>query len=160
MALKYQIKVAKINSKALSPELGWIDKRVDRSTVLGNPFEIPKNCPPELSDRAREFVIEGFKRWLWENIKLAQTHPNQRVPLEPFKKGGYLIGKQFKNPTAGQVVEKLREFYQLLKAGKKIRLLCWCYPLNCHADVIRNCLIKASGNPKLLAMITGCCAKG
>jgi hypothetical protein len=155
MITESQIKIAKINSKSLNPELGWIDKRVDRATVLGNPFEIPQDCPPEWLESTRGFVIEGFRRWLWENIKLAQTHPNQRVPLESFKKEGYLVGEKFKNPTAGQVVEKLREFYQLLKAGKKLRLLCWCYPLNCHADIIGSCLINASSNPKLLALIIG-----
>lgn len=123
---------------------------------MENPFELPKNVPSELEKATREIVISRFRRWLWENIKLAQSKPDERVPLEEFEEAGYQIGKKFKNPTAGEVVGKLRELWELLQAGNKIRLLCWCAPLSCHADVIRNCLLEAESNPKLLALITSC----
>lgn len=156
MKTKYQIKVASMSLDSLSnlsSEIGWLDIRVDRATVLGNPFEIPKNCPAELQKDYRKRVILAFRSWLWENIQLNQSNPNERILLDKWIEAGYIISKQFKNPTAGQIVRKLRELWGLLSTGNKIRLLCWCVPLDCHADVIRNCLLKAESNPEFLILL-------
>jgi hypothetical protein len=156
MKTQYQIKVASMslnNLSNLSSEIGWLDIRVDRATALGNPFEIPKNCSAELQKDYRKRVILAFRSWLWENIQLNQSNPNERISLNKWIETGYIISKQFKNPTAGQIVRKLRELWGLLSTGNKIRLLCWCAPLDCHADVIKSCLLKAENNPEFLALI-------
>ena len=155
MSIKDRIKVASLGKATLSSEINWIDVRVDRATELGNPFEIPKYCPPELLKVERERVIMVFRRWLWENIQLNQSNPNGRVPLDKWIQAGYIISKRFKNPTAGQVVRKLNQLWEKLEAGKKIRLLCWCAPLDCHAEVIASCLSQAESNPKLLELLRG-----
>ena len=159
MITKDQIQVASMGLGSLSSQVGWLDIRVDRATPLGNPFEIPKNCPPEQLEKFRVSVILAFRRWLWNNLKLAQNHPDKRVALDEFEKAGYIIGKKFKNPTSGQVVGKLRELGGILLSGQKIRLLCWCAPLACHAEVIRNCLVKIENNPELRKLLIGYSAK-
>lgn len=126
-----------VNQKNLSSELGWLDIRVDRFSVLGNPFELDKAT-------TRDAVCDSYHEWLWANIQLvAQGKGFDRASLMPwfFK---HIISGKFKNPTAQQVVDELYRLLNLLKQGKKLRLLCWCEPQRCHADSIVKCLIWLS----------------
>lgn len=124
-----------VNQKNLSPELGWLDIRVDRASVLGNPFELDKLT-------TRDAVCDAYHEWLWANIKLvAQGKGSERVSLIPwfFK---HVIADKFKNPTAQQVVDELARLLKLLNQGKKLRLLCWCPEgKRCHTLSIVKCLV-------------------
>lgn len=146
MSFDQHLKVAAL-SKTLSPELGWEDIRVDRASFLGNPFEITAKMD-------RDAVVEAFKQWLWEMIKLNQHNPNSKVSLQTWTQQGYTVAKRFKHPTASQVVNELKQLWQKLKAGKKIRLLCWCTPRLCHADIIVRCLIKVEHDARLQGLLT------
>lgn len=52
-----KIKVTSMSLGNLNSEIGWLDIRVDRSTDLGNPFEIPKNCEHLLDSK---YHLSGF----------------------------------------------------------------------------------------------------
>ena len=68
-------------------------------SVLGNPFQIGR-------DGTREEVVEKYRRWLWEQIKLGND-----------------------------VHVELKRIADLARRGD-VSLVCWCAPNLCHATVI------------------------
>lgn len=56
----------------------------------------------------RPVVIARFRKWLWSEI----NNINSKARAELF------------------------ELASRVKAGEKIRLVCWCSPKECHADII------------------------
>jgi hypothetical protein len=62
-------------------------------------------------DGSREEVIAKYRVWLWGEIK-----------------------KQ------GSVFNKLVELVELSKRGD-LTLVCWCSPLPCHAEILRNAIM-------------------
>lgn len=74
--------------------------------------------PPFLlgRDGSREQVIARYRRWLWQ--RLQQAGSPQRKALE-------------------ELLEHARR--------QPLVLLCWCYPLPCHAEVIRSALLWMAG---------------
>jgi len=68
-------------------------------SVLGNPFQIGR-------DGTREEVVEKYRRWLWEQIKLGND-----------------------------VYVELKRIADLARCGD-VSLVCWCAPNLCHATVI------------------------
>ncbi len=133
-----------VSQRNLCPELGWLDIRCDRSSVLGNPFDMGKD------EQLREPVIKAYREWLWANIQLYQDNRGSgRVNLARWK-NLRVATAAFKNPSANDVVKELQRIAGLVKAGKKVRLLCWCKQENkevaCHADIVMNCLIWILNN--------------
>jgi hypothetical protein len=61
----------------------------------------------------REQVVEDFRRWLWTEIKF--------------------------NPR-GKMCNELNHLAQLAAKGKQLRLVCYCAPKRCHAEVIAACI--------------------
>ena len=105
--------------------------RCDRSSVLGNPFELERE-----EDRPK--VIEGFRKWLWaclnhgDSIKAASNIAELH---------GLKISPTWKRPTAEQVQKELGRLLFIYQQSGQLTLLCWCEPLDCHTDVIRRCLL-------------------
>lgn len=131
-----QIKVSKLGCPH---EPGWLDVRVDRATVLGNPFMMKHG------EADREKVVEAYRRWLWANIKLAREGRNEIISITQYAlKHNLKIAGKFKSPSSQQIVAELKRLYQLLKQGRNLRLLCHCKQsgeeILCHADVIKACL--------------------
>lgn len=134
----------------LSAELGWTDVRVDRSSVLGNPFELT-------GESQRALVIRGYKEWLWENIKLQDSNKTifterklsneekkmivEHIQLKQWYEKGLVRSKAFKYPKCQRVTDELNKIVKLMRQGKKVRLVCWCGEGRCHADVIKSCLL-------------------
>ena len=82
------------------------DIRIDRSSVLGNPFRLTK-------DLTRKEVIQKYKEWLYEQFFIKKN-------------------------------DKIKE--ELLRIARiathnNINLFCWCSPLPCHGEVIRDFII-------------------
>lgn len=82
------------------------DIRVDRSSVLGNPFYLNKQT-------TRKEVIENYKQWLYREFFVNHNQPIKDELLRIAK----------------------------LANHNNINLFCWCYPLPCHAEVIRDFII-------------------
>jgi hypothetical protein len=119
----------------LSPKLGFVDRMCDRTSVLGNPFDMQGD------ESLRDAVCDAFRQWLWENIKLARTGNNIVVNPQAWK---LPVAKQECRPTSAQVWEELNKIANLVRAGSSVRLLCWCKQPNknvrCHADTIKACI--------------------
>lgn len=128
-----------VSQRNLSNELGWVDVRCDRASVLGNPFDMGKD------ESLREPVCKAYKEWLWLNIKLReQGSGNESVILDRWCSQGLRVAPAFKYPTANQVVRALLDITEMLQAGKQVRLICWCKrpdrEVLCHADTIVRCI--------------------
>lgn len=80
--------------------------RIDRATVLGNPYYVGR-------DGTREQVIEKYRLWLPKQY-------GRDLPLNHIK-------------------EYLDAMLATAKRGP-IQLACWCSPLPCHGDVIKDFL--------------------
>jgi len=62
-------------------------------------------------DGNRDEVIEKYRRWLWDE----------------FKKGG-------------EVRDELERLCKKVKDGNDLVLMCWCFPLRCHGEIIKRCI--------------------
>ena len=114
------------------------DVRVDRLSILGNPFKMD-------SESRRDLVCNYYRDYFLGMInnnvlKLAHV-PNERLPR--FIKLGFVeFRKEF--------MDELRRLYKILATHGKLRLFCWCAPKRCHAETIakflanyfKNCIIK------------------
>ena len=84
------------------PKETW-QVRVDRETVLGNPYILEE-------DSVRDEVILQYKEWLENHIE-AKTH---------------------------EIMTELNRIKKLHDDLGNIELFCWCAPLSCHSEVIRD----------------------
>ena len=127
-----------VNLRNCKPEAGWLDIKCDRSTVLGNPFELK-------GEDSREAVVHAHKQWLNQ----CRVHAHLDIPLaiDMWKNKGFKVALSYKHPTSFIVMRELNRIEGLLRAGQKVRLQCWCYPSSCHCDNYKAYLIwKLSAN--------------
>ena len=110
--------------------------KVDRSSVLGNPFLID-------AETGRDSCIAAYKEWLWGNIQIYQDNPESSQIVYPeaiANKYNVEVSVAWKKSTVKKVVNELIRIRQL----NKVRLMCWCkkpdIEIACHADVISACL--------------------
>lgn len=130
------IEVVSMRNK-LSIELGTTAIKIDRTSVLGNPFAMEK-------EEERDACNQAYREWLWQIMKTADDEKVNPVPL--LEKYNLSIAEKWKNPTAGEVRKELN---RILDTGN-VRLLCWCAPLPCHGDVVKKCLEWMAHQRKLL----------
>lgn len=115
--------------------------KIDRSSVLGNPFRIGTVGPDGPMDRER--VIQSFRKSL----------NKERANYED-KQTGIIRDKE---THRWDEVVKLA----LIAREKDVVLLCWCAPLPCHGDVIKSAIEYINNNPmykemKETRMISSC----
>lgn len=78
------------------------DVRVDRQSVLGNPFHM-KN------ESERDKVCDEYEEYFYKRLKDCAT------------------------------MQRIINYY---KEHGKLRLFCWCAPKRCHAETIRDYILK------------------
>ena len=102
-----------VNKKTHSPTPN--DIYIGRGSVLGNKFtSIPlKNTKAEVQCKSREESIEKYKDWLIEEI----------------------------NSGNKQIRIMMNTIYKLAKK-EDVNLVCYCKPLSCHGDVIKEIIEK------------------
>lgn len=120
--MDYSDNIKVVNLRHVSNETGWLDIKCDRSSILGNPFELE-------GERSRAVVVHAHKQWL--NQCRLNAGVDKPIPLDVW---GMKIAPAFKNPTSSQVMQELDVIEGLLRAGKKVRLQCWCADKACHCD--------------------------
>lgn len=92
------------------------DVKVDRSSVLGNPFYMSKSVGLNRDD-----VCDKYERW--------------------FKKQFGEFGEDGNKPFNIEI-GRLERLYEL---HGKLRLFCWCAPRRCHAETIKKYLESILG---------------
>lgn len=122
----------------LFPELGYINIRVDRASVLGNPFELTK-------EEDRDRVCDAYEEWFQFNLSESYKE-NHYIDLSYWTNKGFKIAAKFKEPSCQQVTNEVNRHVDLLFEGKKIRYICWCkkpkVEVRCHADSIKKEVLR------------------
>lgn len=116
----------------LCPMIGYTDVRVDRKSVLGNPYYLDK-------EENREIVIEAYRKYLWSALQDAE-HLNKYNIASIDSNNSLPLACGWSCPTVGTIYDEIK---RLTKLQEDIRLLCWCDGKPCHADVIKKCIIWA-----------------
>ena len=132
IAVRELIRVGRVRGKQ---EEGVICVPCDRSSVLGNPFDMGYD------EKSRDPVCDAFGGWLKENIRLYQRGKSaEHVILRPWLDQGLTIAPAFKNPSVFTVCEELRRIGGLVAQGRQVALLCHCHPKRCHVLSIVNAI--------------------
>ena len=120
------IKIGNIKNLNREPNVVYI--RIDRSSTLGNPFQLSK-------EGWRGYVIKAYREWL-EGVLF-----NNTTDLSPFLTGnkwrGLSLAPRYKSPSPQEVYKEFNRILKYYLEGKDIYLLCWCDPLPCHAQPIK-----------------------
>jgi Domain of unknown function (DUF4326) len=117
------------NIKELNPRLGFCQKRIDRTSVLGNPFFLRE-------ENERAAVIQAYRKYLWQCL---QTNSNRPVDIHQIARQlDVTVATNYKLRTSTVVVNEIEA---LANSQENILLLCWCAPKACHGDVIKNCVL-------------------
>ncbi|MEG5043574.1 DUF4326 domain-containing protein [Microcoleus sp. B4-C1] len=66
-------------------------------------------------DGNRAEVIALYRKWLWKRIVIGYNNPNQTF-------------------------KELFSIAHRVNNGEKIKLICYCKPLDCHGDVVVKCI--------------------
>lgn len=107
------------NLRKNSPQEAW-QVRVDRSSVLGNPFLMH-------DEHERNSVCEEYYRYfqgiVTNNWAILREYDVSSSEREEF-------------------MQELRRLYKLAKQYGKLELFCWCAPKRCHAETIACFLMK------------------
>lgn len=122
---------------------GAYDFRVDRGSILGNPYAMEKD------ESNRDRVVEAYRHWLFANIKYWLDMKSRGLPkarwgfIDPTSlaiASDLRIAPSWRQITVPQVEN---EFTHLCYEATQhdINLICWCFPKACHADVLRSALI-------------------
>ena len=109
-----------VNKRNLSNEIGWIDIVIDRSSVLGNPFEL-------LDEADRDKVCNAYVVFAWHAIWLGKEFDL----FDYAKKNGLVISKKFKDDRE-KARNLINQMIEGVQKGNKYRLICWCFPKRCH----------------------------
>lgn len=104
---------------SLNSKVGFTDVRVDRYSVLSNPYELT-------SEAQRKEVISEYRLWL---LRIMLSPRSDEQPTLNY----WSVAKKYKHPTINQVKDELE---RIANIEGDIRLLCWCHPKECHADVL------------------------
>jgi hypothetical protein len=98
-----------VNKKTHKPSKA--DVYIGRPSPLGNPFTSIQNRKTlaQYMCKSREESIARYKKWI----------------LEKLEKG---------DPAVTSEIKRLKE---KVARGEDINLVCWCAPLACHGDVIK-----------------------
>jgi hypothetical protein len=124
------ITVGKITRDPLDPRH---QVRIDRTTILGNPFYLPSDA----SDEDREFNLKMYRLYL--NGIIRKCYDPRTV--------AYRLAEayEFTIPTPWQRISRetfMTEFDRLVDRAKQqpIQLMCFCHPKRCHGDVLKSAI--------------------
>lgn len=98
--------------------------RVDRQSILGNPFRM--KFPTPAQSKHPEFMINERNRV----CDAYESYFNEQVAKD------------------GAFRNEVLRIYRLVKSGKDVALGCWCAPKRCHAEYIKAFIEKQLGDPQ------------
>lgn len=126
----FNITVGRITSYPLN-----LDRqvRIDRTTVMGNPFYLPQQG----SDADRDFNLKIYRLYLNAVIRNKQ---DPRIAAETLSQAyGLTIPKTWQRPSRECF---MTEFICLVDKAKKqpLELMCFCHPQRCHGDILKSAI--------------------
>lgn len=96
------------------------DVRVDRQSVLGNPFKMDNESQRNAVCDEYAVYFDGIVTNNWSVLHNYCVSSDERE----------------------EFMTELRRLYKLAKKHGKLRLFCWCAPKRCHAETIKRFLWK------------------
>lgn len=113
-----------VNLKNYRLDEGEVLVKVDRSSVLGNPFKMRFPTPaqskrPEFEINERNRVCDEYEKYFMKKVKEEGDFRNEVIRI-----------------------------YRMVKSGKDVALGCWCFPKRCHAMYIKEFIEKYIEEPK------------
>lgn len=109
------IQINILNLRNTKPQHEW-QVRVDRTSVLGNPFYMR-------SENYRDEVCDKYESYFNDMLKRSKHSGSSNVKAKVF-------------------VQELRRLYKIARTYGKLELFCWCAPKRCHAETIKRFLEK------------------
>ena len=106
------VKAMDINQLS-DPNVFWVARWSSKLQMQPSALKNPYKMGPD-KDGDRNQVIELFRKHLWSEFKKGKHSPAFNL---------------------------LKRMARLVKMGQDITLVCYCYPLQCHADVIKSALL-------------------
>jgi hypothetical protein len=109
---------------------------IGRPTILGNPWVVGKDGP-------RERVVERYRQWLWTVVKegiggaYGPAAPDTPAPI--LGRWGW-EGREQEPAIRAAVWWAVAALARRARARETLDLVCYCRPLLCHGDVLKNCL--------------------
>jgi len=111
-------------------DLGWKDIRIDRASILGNPFDMGED------EGLRDLVCDTYKDFLWENLKAVLKGKNTYIDPANY---GLDLAPKHKKALAAEIVAALVDLMERSQT-QDLRLMCWCVdpdkPVRCHGEMI------------------------
>jgi hypothetical protein len=106
--------------------------RCDRSSFLGNPFEMR-------TEAERDSVCDAYDEYF--DAMVTQLNANESVIAHDLcKKYGVTLSKKWKRPySSGVFLNEVGKLHEQAKT-KPLKLLCWCEPKRCHCRTIKQYL--------------------
>lgn len=103
--------------------------RCDRTSILGNPFELR-------SELERDLVCDAFSKYMAEMV--SQLNPNSsEIAFRIAQRYGLKIAQSWKRPHSGAIFMLELEGLRNLARKGDLTILCWCKPKRCHLETIK-----------------------
>ena len=99
--------------------------KVDRSSILGNPFEL-------VNEKERERVCLAHKEYL--RLILKEGYRPKDAAHTIYILTRLPISKVWKESSRIEFIKELNKLKEVYRANPNLKLGCWCSPKQCHAD--------------------------
>lgn len=99
-----------VNKKTHTPT--EYDYYIGRPSILGNPYSHKKDSIADIIVESRDIAVDSYRNYFYKRI----------------------------NDNDDKFINELNKLYNYYKENKQLNLVCWCYPLRCHGEVIKEYL--------------------
>ena len=100
------------NKRTHIPQVGKVDIYCGRGSVLGNPFSHKEGTSAKFVVESRDEAVEAYRAYF-------------KTQME----------------TNTELLNEMRRIFKIAKKNE-VNLVCYCYPLPCHCNVIRGFLLS------------------
>ena len=115
--------------------------RIDRHTVMGNPFYLPTDA----DEQSREFNLRIYRLYLG-GIICQQLDPRP-LALRLAQRYQMSIPTTYQCPSLKTFVDEFERLTKLAQT-QPIELMCFCHPKKCHGDILKSAIEWQIGGRK------------
>jgi hypothetical protein len=107
--------------------------RIDRCTVMGNPFFLKDSS----TDRERDFNLKIYRLYL--NLVIRKGAYPMEAAARLANQYELFIPNTFQKPSREEFMNEFNRLVELAKL-KPIELMCFCFPKKCHGDILKSAI--------------------
>ena len=101
-----------VNKRTHAAQAGKVDVYCGRGSVLGNPYTHKQGTKAKFILASRDEAVEAYRNYFKEQMA-----------------------------SNAEFLNEMRRIYRLARK-QEVNLVCYCYPLPCHCNVIRGFLLS------------------